>query len=226
MVILNIKLFFRCGIWSPWGSPALYAGDQATSIANSLSFYSQPLKEPLIMIGPPKFVLKITSTSWKRVYISVKINDMDPDGVATKVTRCQFDLNFLRPISDEGPTRTYVLSLLFAAHQFKTGHKLVISIAPNAFPMMWPSCSKADVFIHPEGCKFMFQTETQEYLDNNLRSFDSPRPLFPMPMELETQDTDSSTITHLDGKVSTENGIRNLITFEVKPNLELLVDRS
>ena len=56
----------HCGVWSPFGQPHGYPGDQAVSIANSVSFYSEPLSSPEVMVGAGRCVVKLSASSWTR----------------------------------------------------------------------------------------------------------------------------------------------------------------
>ena len=191
----------QCGVWCPFGTPTCFTGDQATSIANSASFYTNVLQQRLVLLGAPKFVLTLTALCWKRVYISVKVSDMSPDGVATLITRCQYDLNYLTPISSTSSKRTYVLPLLVTSHAVTPGHRLVVSVSPNAWPMLWPSSVPSALSLHPEGCKLLLQTESEAYLANNLIKFNAPRPLFPMPKEKLSRDKPTLVINTVGDKV-------------------------
>ena len=104
---------------------------------------------------------------------------MAEDDVATLVARCQFDLNYLTPLKSAkcSSTRTYVLPMKLVAHCFKPGHKIVISISPNNFPMLWPSDKPADVHIYPDFCRFLYPTESAEYLTKHTVIHPPPRPL-------------------------------------------------
>ena len=76
----TVKLFSNSlqgansGVWCPYGTASGFAGDQATAIANSVSFTSSPLKEQVVMMGHGQFILRVTASSWDRVYMSIKVS--------------------------------------------------------------------------------------------------------------------------------------------------------
>ena len=180
-----------------WG----FSGDQTASIDKSVSFSSDPLETSLVMIGVPNFVVELSASCWKRVYVSVKVSDIHPDGFATLVTRCQFDLNYLQPISCEENSRTFSLPLKFVSHCFLPGHKVCLSISPNNFPLLWPSLVPSDLYIYPSGCRFLYQTESLDYLTNNTVTFPVPRPLLSIPYRTTTPGTNSYLVTNIGDKV-------------------------
>ena len=170
----------NCGAWFHSGVETGYPGDQATSISNSVSFMSDPIVEPIVMVGLSTCLVRISSSSWKRVYISVKVSDLHSDGTATLVTRCQYDLNYIKPVRSDEKSKTFVLPMQLVSHCFQPHNKIVISVSPNAFPMMWPSNVPADMHIFPEDCRFIYQTETVETINENTVNFPKPRPLLPL----------------------------------------------
>ena len=223
----TVKLFshalqgLNCGAWLNVGGEFESPGDQSTSIANSVSFVSDPLVEPLVMVGLSTCILKLKSSCWRRVYMSVKVSDLHPDGTATLVTRCQYDLNSLQPLTSDGDTKTFALTMKLISHCFQPHNKIVISIAPNAFPMMWPSFVAADIQILSGDCKFIYQTELLETLSNNTVNFPKPRPLLPIPKVKLGSPKYSYSVTNIADKFNfvyqEESGLEHLLhTVNVK----------
>ena len=180
-----------------WG----FSGDQTPSISNSVSFCSEQFENPLVMIGVSNFIVKLSASSWRRVYLSVKISDIHPDGFAGLVTRCQYDLNYLEPLKSDSESRTYSLPLRFVSHCFLPGHKICISISPNNFPLMWPSLVPCDLYLHPNSCRLIYQTESFDYLTKNTVTFPSPRPLLSLPYRTTTPNSNSYLVTHIGDRV-------------------------
>ena len=70
-----------------------------------------------------------------------------------------------------------------ASHCFKPGHRVSISIAPSAFPYMWPSCSKDEVYFLPGSSYFVFEKISSSYAEKNTVSHPPPKPLLKIQQE-------------------------------------------
>ncbi|MGH3357641.1 MAG: CocE/NonD family hydrolase [Nocardioidaceae bacterium] len=119
------------------------AVDQRIDDGYALCFDSQPLPEPLDVLGIAEAELTLTSDR-PQAMVSVRLVDIAPDGTATLVTRGL--LNLAHRDSHEHPAPVEVgvpFTVRFPLHaigyRVPAGHRLRVAVAPTMWPMVWPS---------------------------------------------------------------------------------------
>jgi len=126
-----------------------YPLEQSEDDERSLAFDSQPLPEPLEIVGEP--VLTITaSTTMPDAAIRARLCDVTPDGKSTLITG-----GWLRMSHRDGDERPeeprqgqdYVLAVtLFPTdYLLEPGHRLRVSISLSDFPYIFPLPYKGDI---------------------------------------------------------------------------------
>jgi hypothetical protein len=130
------------GLWSggvPFGLPT----DQRPDEVYSLNYTSEPLTEPLEIIGAPQVVLWVSSTSPVMAFVA-RLCDVAPDETSALV--CSGALNATRRHSRVNPTpltphEVYDLTIDLdcTAWRFESGHRIRLSICSADFPNLWPT---------------------------------------------------------------------------------------
>jgi putative CocE/NonD family hydrolase len=130
---------FSAGGLPDFGLP----GDQRADAALSLVYTSDPLEEPLELIGNPQAILHVSATAPVALF-SVKLCAVAPDGTSALV--CKGALNATRRDSLETPEpltpgETYELRIQLGATawRFDPGHRIRLVIANSDFPNLWPT---------------------------------------------------------------------------------------
>jgi uncharacterized protein len=133
----------QAGAWTSEGQSADQAVDQRIDDALSLTFTSEPLAEPLEILGSPKVTLSLASDR-PNALAAVRLCDVFPDGTSALVTRGI--LNLTHRESHEEPSllqrgRRYEVHvpLDFVAQSFPAGHRLRVAVSPTYWPWAWPS---------------------------------------------------------------------------------------
>ncbi|MFZ5789392.1 MAG: CocE/NonD family hydrolase [Pseudomonadota bacterium] len=117
--------------------------DQRIDDAGSLVFDSEPLSEPLAVVGAPRVTLELASDR-PQALVAVRLSDVAPDGAATRVAYGLLNLSHrdshAEPTALE-PGRRYRVNVTLteAAYLFAPGRRLRISISTSYWPMVWPS---------------------------------------------------------------------------------------
>lgn len=119
------------------------AVDQRIDDGYALCFDSEPLSEPLDVLGIPEAELTLTSDR-PQAMVAVRLVDVAPDGTATLVTRGV--LNLAHRDSHEHPADVPVgeaFTVRFPLHatgyRVPARHRLRVAVAPTMWPMVWPS---------------------------------------------------------------------------------------
>ena len=129
-------------MWSggvPFGLPT----DQRPDEIHSLNYTTEPLDEPLEIIGRPQVALNVSSTAPVMAFVA-KLCDVAPDGTSALV--CSGVLNATRRESPTNPTPLnpneiyeIEINLDCTAWRFETGHRIRLSICSADFPNLWPT---------------------------------------------------------------------------------------
>jgi putative CocE/NonD family hydrolase len=121
----------------------VFSPDQSAADARCLSFTTKPLVERIEVLGIPRLELVFASDR-PLALASVRLCDVDPDGVSTLITRGQLNLayrdGFETPRELEPGKRTHATVRLDAiGRAIPPGHRLRVSISPTGWPRAWPS---------------------------------------------------------------------------------------
>ena len=133
----------EAGVWTAEGQSADLAGDQRRDDALSLSVDSEPLDEPLELLGLPEAVLEL-AVNRPQALVAVRLCDVFPDGTSALVTRGLLNLahreghEHPKPLE---PRRRYEVRvpLDVMAYSIPAGHRLRLAVSPTYWPWAWPS---------------------------------------------------------------------------------------
>jgi uncharacterized protein len=125
------------------GDPQTWWRDQAADDARCLHFDSEPLREPLDIMGEP--VLKIRVRSDKPIAkLCARLTEVSADGRSTFVSFAL--LNLTHRDSDAAPAalepaRDYDVTMTghFACWRFAAGSRIRVALSETWWPVVWPS---------------------------------------------------------------------------------------
>jgi uncharacterized protein len=109
----------------------------------SLTFDSEPLKEPLTIIGSPVVTLSFSSDK-PAAFVVARLSTLGADGSATRVSYGVLNLahrdSHANPTALE-PGKKYRVSIPMteAGHVFAAGERVRVSLSSCYWPMVWPS---------------------------------------------------------------------------------------
>ena len=117
--------------------------DQRPDEAYSLTYMTVPLEQDLELIGRPRAILHVSSTTNVTAF-SVKLCDVAPDGTSALVTKGYLNATHRSSHSEPSPLepgKVYELDveLLALAYVFEAGHRIRVAIASSDFPDAWPT---------------------------------------------------------------------------------------
>jgi uncharacterized protein len=130
------------GKWASYNAPPDLPYDQREEDGGSLVFETEPLTEPLEILGSPAVDLDL-SVDRPLAMVAARLSDVRPDGAATRVTYGL--LNLTRHDSTEHPEplepgRRYraTVHLNGVAQTFPAGHRVRLSLSTSYWPLAWP----------------------------------------------------------------------------------------
>lgn len=137
---LSVGLY--AGKWCSYSAAPDLPYDQREEDGGALVFESEPLPEPLEILGQPEVEL-VLAADRPVAMVAVRLSDVLPDGRATRVTYGL--LNLTHRDSHEHPTplepgRRYRVKVHLngIAQRFPAGHRLRLSISSSYWPLAWP----------------------------------------------------------------------------------------
>lgn len=126
-----------------YGKDAEWPTDQREDDGGSLVFLSEPLTEPLEILGAPRIQLTFHSDRPQGL-VAARLNDVMPDGRSTRVTVGL--LNLAHRDSHECPTPlepgeryATIVEMDDIAHSFAAGHRIAVALSTTYWPIAWPS---------------------------------------------------------------------------------------
>ena len=161
-----------------YGEEAEWATDQREDDGGSLVFVSDPLSEPLEILGAPQLTLRFASDK-PFALVSVRVNDVAPSGASTRVAIGHLNLchrnghgapQALLP----GRVETAVVDLDDIAHRFPAGHRIAVSISTVYWPIAWPSPELATLTVHLGESALELPVRPPRPEDAALRAFNPP----------------------------------------------------
>jgi putative CocE/NonD family hydrolase len=186
------------GTWCPHSGKAALPGDQRPDDALSLSFDSEPLSEPLEILGFPSVDLEVAADT-PLAFLAVRLCDVSPSGSVSLVTRGVLNLaqrdDRACPLPLEPGTSNAVhMTLGSIGYRFPPGHRLRLTVAPTYWPWVWPSPEPVTLTLKPSACRLNLPVRG---IGVNKRPEFSPVEVAP-PLEIEVLDTltGRATTTH------------------------------
>jgi hypothetical protein len=138
---LSVGLF--AGKWCSYAAETDLPNDQREEDGGALVFDSDPLIEPLEILGAPEVDLEL-SVNKPVAQVAVRLTDIAPDDSATRVT--YGILNLTHRNSHEKPepievNRRYRVRVRLneVAQSFPAGHSLRVAVSTSYWPLAWPS---------------------------------------------------------------------------------------
>ncbi len=145
------------GKWCSYAVPGDQPGDQRAEDAGSLVFETPPLSDPLEILG--EAVLDLDLESDRPVaMIAARLNDVAPDGAATRVTYGLLNLTHRDSHDDPEPLvpgRRYRVRvpLKHVGQRFAAGHRLRLALSTSYWPIAWAPPEPVTLTVHTDASR-------------------------------------------------------------------------
>jgi len=138
--------------WGAGGPPNGLARDLRPDESLGPSYTSEPLDAAVEVFGVPEVVLHL-GVSAPVASAVVRLSDVAPDGTSAQVSAGILNLTHRRSHVTPEPMPTGVveevrLALRPAGYRFLPGHRIRVSVASSAWPVIWPSPDPATFELH------------------------------------------------------------------------------
>ncbi|OBJ72990.1 CocE/NonD family hydrolase [Mycobacterium sp. 1274756.6] len=144
------------GKWASYAATPDLPTDQRDSDGGALVFDTEPLTEPLEVLGLPELDLEITADK-PVAMVAARLSDVAPDGEATRVTYGLLNLTHRDGSADPQPLTPgqryrVQVPLNGMAQVFPAGHRLRLSVSSSYFPLVWPAPEAATLTLFTGRC--------------------------------------------------------------------------
>ena len=129
--------------WGAGGAPNGLARDLRRDEDAGPTYTSEPLPEPLEILGVPEVVVHVAVDA-PIATLSVRLADVAPDGATALVSAGVLNLTHRRSHAEPEPLRPGVVEevrvpLRTAGYRWRPGHSIRVAIASSLWPVLWPS---------------------------------------------------------------------------------------
>lgn len=138
--------------WGAGGPPNGLARDLRSDEHAGPTYTSEPLLEPLEVLGVPEVVLHL-AVDVPIASVSVRLADVAADGTTSLVSAGVLNLTHRRSHAAPEPIRPGVVEevrvpLRTTGYRWQPGHRLRVAIASSLWPVLWPSPLPATFHLH------------------------------------------------------------------------------
>jgi putative CocE/NonD family hydrolase len=152
--------------------------EQREDDQRSLCFDSDPLPEPIEILGTPELKLRLTSDR-PTAFIAARLCDVSPEGSSLRVS---YGLHNLTHSDDHeraeplvpGRPIDVIIRLNDIAHSFPAGHRIRIALSNAYWPLVWPSPQRATLTVQTGASELRLPERPPRPDDSALRPFDEP----------------------------------------------------
>jgi hypothetical protein len=189
------------GIWCPYGNPGDFPLDQRADDGMSLCFESDPLPEPLELLGFPEVTLTLAADK-PNALVAVRLGDVWPDGATTRISWGLLNLThrdsheFPEPL-EPGQRYTVTVRLNAIGWSLPAGHRLRVAVSPTYWAQAWPSPETVALSIFTGGeSRLSLPVRPPRVKDADLRPFDEPESAPPLATERLTAGREEVSTSH------------------------------
>jgi putative CocE/NonD family hydrolase len=138
--------------WGAGGPPNGLGRDLRPDEAVGPTYTSEPLATPLEILGVPEVILHLAVSAPVATAV-VRLTDVSPDGISAQVSAGILNLTHRQSDTQPEPlvpdqVEEIRVGLRMAGYRFLPGHRIRVSVASSAWPVVWPSPFRAAFDLH------------------------------------------------------------------------------
>ncbi len=138
--------------WGAGGPPNGLARDLRPDESLGPTYTSEPLETAVEILGVPEVVLHLAVSAPVATAV-VRLSDVAPDGTSAQVSAGILNLTHRQSHADPEPlepgrVEEVHVALRPAGYRFLPGHRIRVSVASSAWPVVWPSPFAAEFALH------------------------------------------------------------------------------
>ncbi|MFL5724177.1 MAG: CocE/NonD family hydrolase, partial [Chloroflexota bacterium] len=138
--------------WGAGGPPNGLARDLRPDEALGPTYTSEELRDAVEILGVPRVVLHLAASAPIATAV-VRLTDVAPDGTSAQVSAGILNLTHRHSHAEPVPLDPHVVEEVIvdlrpAGYRWLPGHRIRVSVASSAWPVIWPSPYPAELAIH------------------------------------------------------------------------------
>ena len=138
--------------WGAGGPPNGLARDLRPDEALGPTYTSEPLPDAVEILGVPRVVLHLAASA-PTATVVVRLTDVAPDGTSAQVTAGILNLTHRRSHAEPEPlvagaVEEISIDLRPAGYRWQPGHRIRVTVASSAWPVIWPSPFPCEFALH------------------------------------------------------------------------------
>jgi uncharacterized protein len=187
------------GDWGSFGNPGDVPGDQRLDSFGSLEFDTDPLIQPIEILGNTQVSLEVAADR-PNALLAVRLIDVAPDGSATSVARgflnlAQRDGRETPAPLDEGRRYRVKVQLTATAYAFPRGHRIRLAVSTAYWPIIWPSPEPVTLTLFTGASQLNLPVREAQSSDAELRPLAEPASARPSPATILRKGRVERTVT-------------------------------
>lgn len=156
--------------------------DQREDDEQSLVFESEPLQQPVEILGSVTLKLDLTR-DLRSAMLIVRLNDVHPDGSVARVSYVVRNLALDQrscEVDTQDPAQVKHLQLRFhnTAYRFAAGHRIRLAMSSAYWPIIWPSPAVAQISLFQASLHLTLPVlvQSHDYETSNFATRDQTKP--------------------------------------------------
>lgn len=168
---LSVGLF--AGKWCSYTAAPDLPHDQREEDGGALVYDSEPLQQPLAILGAPEVELEI-AVNRPVAMVAVRLSDVAADDKATRVSYGLLNLthrngNAVPEPLQPGQRYRVRVSMNHIAQQFPAGHRLRLSLSTSYWPLAWPPPEPVRLTLHLDNSELRLPLRESQPDDAEIR---------------------------------------------------------
>ncbi|WP_101065785.1 CocE/NonD family hydrolase [Roseovarius salinarum] len=174
---LGVGLF--AGKWCSYAEETDLPWDQRQEDGGALLFDTEPLDEPLEILGAPRVEFEVAADQ-PVAMIAVRLCDVSPLDRSSRVSYgvlnlCHRDSHEAPAPLEPGTFYKVSVTLNNIAQRFNAGHRVRLAVSSSYWPLAWPSPRPAKLTIRTAGSRLTLPVRPPREADSDLRPFGPPQ---------------------------------------------------